>query len=262
MEYRGRPREYFIGRYIYLTGRLAGIPTAYFTRRKDKTEVTYYYVDKTTGEKKRRRISANNPQWDKWCQIANEHKTLRQQLKYLLMDWQSEQSGDLKEISSHYKIVKQETRGLDTKLWNSFKDNQCTKEIKHPYIYKGIKMRSQFETVIASILDDMHLEFKYDVRLDLIKGTVFPDFAINMPEYDRCSFIEYLGALSDYSYVGDNAEKFEKYIGSGLYINRDILFLPGDKYYRPDHQTIREWITNMLSEISRKCVIRKGPTDP
>lgn len=46
------------------------------------------------------------------------------------------------------------------------------------------------------------------------------------------------------------------------YINRDILFLPGDKYYRPDYQTIREWITNMLSEISRKCVIRKGPTDP
>lgn len=256
MELKGRPREFFIGRYIYLNERLAKMPIVYLTYRDNAPTVTYYYVDPSTGEKKRRRISDKNPEWDRWLRIANERKALAQQLKTLKEDWHAEQSGDLREISSHYCIVKQETNGLNTDLWNSLKNNQCTKEIRHPFIYNGITMRSQFETVIASILDDMHLEYKYDVRLDLVKGTVFPDFAVGLPEYDRCGFLEYLGALSDFSYVSDNADKFENYMSSGLYINRDIVFIPGDKYYRPDYETIRELISIMLGAIARKCVTR------
>ena len=118
-------------------------------------------------------------------------------------------------------------------------------------------MRSQFETVIASILDDMHLEFKYDVRLDLSKGTVYADFAINFPEYGRCGFMEYLGALKDLNYIIDNVEKFENYISSGLYVNRDIVFIPGDKDYRPDYRTIRELICVLLGAFAREYVVRK-----
>ena len=90
------------------------------------------------------------------------------------------------------------------------RNNQCTKPIKNPFLYKGIKMRSQFETVIASILDEMHLDFKYD-----------------------------------------------NYISSGLYINRDVLFLPGDKNYRPDYRTIKELISAMIGAIAREYVVRK-----
>ena len=83
MEYRDRPREFFIGRYIYLSERLNSLPTAYLTHRGNATEVTYYYDDPSTGERKRRRISAKNPEWDKWLAIANERKSLAQQLKNL-----------------------------------------------------------------------------------------------------------------------------------------------------------------------------------
>lgn len=256
MEY-GRPREFFIGRYIYLKGCLDRIPTITFTHRKNQTVITYYVTDKSTGEVKRRRISEKNSNWDKLMQLADYRASLKKQLDDLLDDWKSEYKGSLKELASQYKIVCPRESKYNTALWDSLANNQCTLPIKRPFLYKGIKMRSQFETVIASILDDMHLEFKYDVRLDLSKGTVYADFAINFPEYGRCGFMEYLGALKDLNYIIDNVEKFENYISSGLYVNRDIVFIPGDKDYRPDYRTIRELICVLLGAIAREYVVRK-----
>ena len=258
MEYVDRPKEFFIGRYIYLKERLDSLPTVTFTHRGNRMEVSYYETDKLTGEIRRRRFSTKNPDWERWSRIAEERITLKKQLDTLLQDWSKYHKESLKDIASQYRIIRQESNGLDMALWNSMSNNQCSKEIKHPFIYKGITMRSQFETVIASILDDMHLDYKYDVRLDLVKGTVFPDFAVGLPEYDRCGFLEYLGALKDFSYISDNAEKFENYVSSGLYINRDIVFIPGDKYYRPDYETIRELICVMLGALARKCVVRSA----
>ena len=253
----GRPREFFIGRYIYLKERLDKMPAITFTHRNEQTVLTYFVRDKSTGEKKRRRISEKNSQWDRLMQMAKYRDSLKKQMEDLLTDWHKEYKGSLKDLASNYKLLKPRESRFDTELWNSMRHNQCTKPIKNPFLYKGIKMRSQFETVIASILDEMHLDFKYDVRLDLNKGTVFADFAIHLPEYDRCGFLEYLGALNDLSYIIDNVEKYDNYISSGLYINRDVLFLPGDKNYRPDYRTIKELISAMIGAIAREYVVRK-----
>lgn len=260
MEY-GRPREYFIGRYIYLKERLEKTPTVTFTHRGNKTVISYYTKDKSTGKIVKRRISSSNSLWDRLSRIANERKTLKEQLNNLLEDWKNEHSGSLAQISGEYKIIRPQGNPFNMDLWNSMSNNQCSVEIKHPYIYNGIKMRSQFETVIASILDDMHIEYKYDARLDLRKGTVYPDFSIPFPEYDRCGFLEYLGALSDFGYVSDNMDKIDNYISSGLYINRDVILIPGDKYYRPDYETIKELIGVLIGAIARKCVVRKHMPD-
>ena len=253
----GRPREFFIGRYIGLKNQLANMPAVTFTRRGTETVLSFYVKDPSTGEIKRRRISDKNPLWDRLLKTANEREALKEQLKTLLEDWNKEYSGSLKEISKGYKIIKQTDSPFNMALWNTMSNNQCSKEIKHPFIYKGIMMRSQFETVIASILDDMHIDYKYDVRLDLSKGTVFPDFSIPFPEYDRCGFLEYLGALSDFGYIVDNVDKIDNYISSGLYVNRDVVLIPGDKYYRPDYETVRELICVLLGAIARKCVVRR-----
>ncbi len=253
----GRPREFFIGRYIYLNERLDQLPIATISHRGEKTEIAHYVIDRSTGEYKRRRISDKNPQWEQWVRIAVERETLKEQLKILKSDWKKECKGSLEQEASAYRILKPAQPDFNPDLWDHLQNNQNRKKIKNPFMYKGIIMRSQFETVIASIIDDMHLEFKYDTRLDLQKGPVSPDFAINMPEYRRCGFMEFLGALKDHSYVGDNAEKFENYISSGLYINRDIIFLSGDKNYRPDYSTIRELICVMVGAIARRFVVHK-----
>jgi len=83
-----------------------------------------------------------------------------------------------------------------------------------------------------------------------------PDFALAFPEFNRCGFLEYLGALDDFKYTRKNNRKFEDYNNAGLYISRDIMYLPGDENYRPDEQTIAEMIMVMYSSIARMYLVR------
>ncbi|MBR1797068.1 MAG: hypothetical protein IJ757_03520 [Clostridiales bacterium] len=256
MEFGKRPKEFLIGRYIYYKENLDRLPRVSYTHRNNKTILTIRYRDKSTGEIKKRRISDKNSDWEKMRRIADKRLFLKNEISFLENAWNQDYGGSIKDVSANYKIIKGDPSNLNMELWNSLANGQCPREIKHPFIYKGIKMRSQFETSIASVIDDMHIQFKYDTTLILNQGPVSPDFAMAFPEYDRCGFMEYLGALGSFDYIRDNADKFENYMNSGIYIGRDIIFLSGDKFYRPDFETIRDMIYAMIGEIARKCVIR------
>ena len=120
-------------------------------------------------------------------------------------------------------------------------------------------MRSQYETEVASILDDLGIEYKYESRLDFgNQRVVYPDMSCNFPEFNRCGFIEVLGAMDSFSYIRKNADKFIKYSNAGIYINRDIVFVPGDYNYRPDRETIMKMIAVMVDSFARMYVVRKS----
>ena len=250
------PREFFIGRYIYLKDCYDKTENYTFTHCGEGTTITYRGYDKSSGKIIRRRFSENSPRWEQIKPLAEKRTTLKNQLKTLLDDWSREYSGSLRDLAAHYKIVIPEDRTVNPELWSNLSNNQCTISSKSRFMYKGIAMRSQFETVIASIIDELHLEFKYDVMLLLRKGYVCPDFAVNLPEYRKCGFIEYLGALQDFGYLRDNIDKIDNYLSSGIYIGRELTIISGDKYYRPNNDTIRSLICSMVGEIARQHVMR------
>ncbi len=257
MEFRERPREFFWCRYIYYSEILEELGKVYLSTRNGRERVDLYFWDSKTGKEKVRRITNKNKEWDKYRTAAFTRKLLKQKIKDLINDYKNEWGGCLSEETSHYKIIKNVNNHFDSRLFSTFTNNQSGITENHKFKYKGIPMRSEFETDIAELIDVLDIEFKYEVRLEINKFKCrYPDFALSFPEFNRCGFLEFLGALDNFSYVNKNSKKFEEYNNLGLYIGRDIVYVSGDENYRPDKKLIREMIMTMYSAIARMHLVK------
>ncbi|HBZ77353.1 MAG TPA: hypothetical protein DEO39_01435 [Clostridiales bacterium] len=84
--------------------------------------------------------------------------------------------------------------------------------------------RSKSEMLIAQVLDQLGLEYKYEPVI-LINGEErWPDFAVYCPETGRYFFIEHLGMMDKMKYRLDNMEKMTLYEGAGIRNGIDILY--------------------------------------
>ena len=247
-------KEFYIGRYIYLVNELRKLPRVSFVRLGKYNGVSFY-----TDDGKKRRITEKNREWEKYRSVAERRRRLKDRLSKLMKDWESEYSGSLHELAKQYTLCPNSKNRYNSVFWESLGscENEC--EVDRTFIYDGIVMRSQYETEVAAILDELGIEYKYESRLDLgNQGVVYPDMSCNFPEFNRCGFIEVLGAMDSFSYVQKNTKKFSKYSNSGIYINRDIVFVPGDYYYRPDEELIRKMIAVLVDSFAKMYVIRKS----
>ena len=257
MEFRERPREFFWCRYIYYSENIEKLGKVYFSIINGKERVDYYFWDSKTGKEKLRRVTNKNKEWNKYRTAAINRKLLKQKLKELINDYKKEWGGSLSEDASHFRIVKNADNRFDSQLYSTFTNNQRGITDDHKFRYRGIPMCSEFETDIAGLIDDLDIAFKYEVKLDLNEFKCrYPDFALAFPEFNRCCFLEYLGALDNFSYVNKNSKKFEEYSNLGLYIGRDVVYVSGDDNYRPDKKLIREMIMTMYAAIARMHLIK------
>ena len=257
MDIRVRPREFFIGRYIYYSQLLESLGKIYLSVRNGTEYVDIITGDKKTGNEKRRRITNKSKEWDKYRNWAVSRKIIKGRIKELIIDYKKEWHGCLSEEAAHYRIRPNSYSRFDNELFDTFTNNQGGVTENHKFKYKGIPMRSEFETEIASIIDDLDITFKYEVKLYINQRTYrLPDFGLSFPEYNRCAFVEYLGALDDFRYVDKNSKKFEEYHDAGIYIGRDIVFIPGEENYRPSKQMINEMIMTMYGEIARMHLVK------
>lgn len=252
------PREFYIGRYIYLTGKLENLPKASFVHDGGKVLISILTTEQKTGERKRRRISQKNAEWEEYNKSALIRSHLEDQLNKTLANWSQDYQGSLLSISCHYELRPDCSSVYNSEMWDSFKDNECSKEKSRMIYHNCVEMRSQFEADAAEILDNLGIDYKYDICLTTeSNGSLYPDFAMNFPEFNRCGFLELLGLLDRNVYVNDNAYKFKRYINSGIYPNRDIAFVSADDKYRPDHDTVKRIIGVIIDSFARQCVIRK-----
>jgi len=163
MDKRIRPKEFFISRFIY------------YSNLVDELDLVYVYVhdgveivditDKRT--KKRRRITSKNKNYEKYRDQALLRKTLRQRIRQMVTDYKEEWHGSLAEEASHYVIKPNTDIRFDTRLFNSFTNNQDGVTEYHKFEYKGIPMRSEFEKDIASVIDRLEISFKYDANVNI-----------------------------------------------------------------------------------------------
>jgi hypothetical protein len=246
-------KEYYIGRYIYLTRELECLPKITFVCLDNVVAVSV----KQNG--KEHRYTDKNPRWEEYADIARRRQKIRSDIKKLNALWKSEYKGSLKSEAAEYTLNTNSDNMYSSQLWDSFCSNDNSYPCEHPVIYNGIVMRSQLEAEVAHILDELGIDYKYEVRLNLgPQGLVSPDFALNFPEFNRCGFIEVLGAMSNIQYMSKNAQKFEKYSNAGLYINRDIQFITADYGYRPSPDLIKKMIAVICDSFADQYVLRKN----
>lgn len=247
-------KEFFIGRYIYLTREFEALPNITFISMGH-----YDGVSLKLRNEKEKRITNQNTNWPRYESMAKRRLKLKEQKEKLMEMWSSEYSGSLSTLAAGYRLVPNVNNRFNSELWESFKADTNQHSKSHTYSHNGIMMRSVFETTVAQILDDMGIEYKYEVELDLgEEGRVFPDMALNFPEFNRCGFVEALGLLDDEDYILKTSRKFSKYTKNGLYINRDFQFIPADYNYRPESQEIKKMISIICDTIAAQYVIKKS----
>lgn len=249
-------REFYIGRYIYLTSELAKLPDVRIAQSGDKAVLTVHQRNAITGKVTRRRLSATKKEWTELHRLALRRQELEKRMKLLLDNWEEDYGGSLSYQASFYEVVPNRTNRFDSSFYARMPEAQNTYPNHYPVPYKGYMMRSQFEVEAARLLDSMGIEYKYEVSLQFGDNLVYPDLTVNLPEFNRCGFVEAMGGMDNLKYMGHNVQKYRAYINAGVYPNRDLAMISADSDYRPDREMMKRIVGAMLSSIAAQHVFK------
>lgn len=236
------PVEYFLLRKRLLEKLLQEMPCVTEVMHRGKHVYRYY----SPRSKKYTEIGERSKSWDdaaKYCELRNRLKVrLSATNKIIQNDYRYANK------SGNYSIIKMKSK-MDSKYYDELIDCSCDYDNNTLYYYNGRHYRSRAEMEIAVILDELGLEFKYDVnvKLDGVSHTI--DFVICFREFDRCIFLEYWGLCNDRGYVERNSIKVRHAVNDGIYIGRDLFILSGNDIYTPSIPVLRSAIKEMIEML-------------
>jgi len=89
---------------------------------------------------------------------------------------------------------------------------------------RGERMRSKSEIMIADMLHNHNIPYKYECPLNLIGfGNVYPDFTLINTETRRELYWEHFGRMDDPDYAAKTAKKIVSYEQNGIYIGENLI---------------------------------------
>ena len=244
--------EYYIGTIEYYKRELEKLPCVCFGTHRDAQVARVY----SKNRQRYKEVKEGTKYWPQCRQIAMSRRQLKAQLKHLRSELTSRYRLKYEMISNDYTILNQKPGRFDTVFWNSLSDEKTSFENDNDYVQKGNHFRSRAEMFIATVLDEMGLSYRYDVKMRVNGRNVFVDFVVYLPQFDRCFLIEFFGKLNDPGYVRDNGDKVGDYYAEGIYNGQEIVFLCGNEHRMPPLQIVREQIEAMINGIACSRVIK------
>lgn len=92
------------------------------------------------------------------------------------------------------------------------------------YTIKGERVRSKSEKIIADLLTQNNIPYRYEFPLKLKGyGTIHPDFMVLNTETREEFFWEHLGKMDDEKYVNDCISRLNAYEMNNYLIGKDLL---------------------------------------
>ena len=236
--YKTIPAEYFILRESFLSSLLEQMPVVKKGLRGSREVLRVYEHDR----KHYMEISRSNRNWSK---IHSLHSAREKTAKMLY---------SVKRILAvHHRQIRHAnpeviniSNRYDSAYYDSLREESCKFENETDYFYNGRHFRSRAEMILAEVLDELGLEYKYDV---VIGNEYTVDFVIIFREFNRCIFIEFFGKCNSPSYNHDNSVKTEYYFNEGIYIGRDLYIFSGDINYVPGADVIRSQIISVIDQL-------------
>ena len=83
--------------------------------------------------------------------------------------------------------------------------------------------RSKSEYIIASILKEYNISYKYEPELRLPERTVYPDFALRRPADGHVIFWEHFGLINNNDYREKMYMKLSEYSQSGITLWNNLI---------------------------------------
>lgn len=96
---------------------------------------------------------------------------------------------------------------------------------ERPYITKlGTRVRSKSEFMIATLLEELEVPYRYELPLMLGSQIKFPDFTIKNPHTGETIIWEHFGALNQPGYGEKMNEKMSFYLGHGFVPFKNLIY--------------------------------------
>jgi len=91
---------------------------------------------------------------------------------------------------------------------------------------KGIEFRSKSELIIATLLEELNIPYRYDpvIKLKLSRKTTSPDFIIKNPFTGKTIIWEHFGAFHESKYADKMTNKMGLYLKEGLVPFETIIY--------------------------------------
>lgn len=116
---------------------------------------------------------------------------------------------------------------LLAKAWQSkpFKPNPYKPEKKIFDTKRGEKVRSKSEAIIADMLYDMGIPYRYEYPVRIYNGMIkYPDFTLLKTKTREVIYYEHFGRMDEEGYRRDTMEKMDEYRASGIYPGKNLIF--------------------------------------
>ena len=89
---------------------------------------------------------------------------------------------------------------------------------------QGLRVRSKSEVLIADMLDEMAIPYLYEKPLQLMTGTVHPDFTLLNIKERKELYWEHFGMMDEIEYRNIAFNKIRNYESSGLYQYDSVIW--------------------------------------
>ncbi len=217
-----------------------------------------YYLSKNGNRsyirKKNRQLAVNLAQIEYDCKVW---PVIQKELALLseLLKFYSENA--MEQIYTKMPVGKQLLIKPDQITDQEFKERWLAeeykpKEIDESYGYisnRGQKMRSKSEVLIANLLDQLEIPYKYEKPLYLRGyGTIYPDFTLLDYRHQREIYFEHLGKLDNEDYMNRQIIKIRTYEQNGYYPGELLLLSGESRRYPLDMRRVEAMLRHYFCE--------------
>ena len=144
---------------------------------------------------------------------------------------------------------------LNEELWNTAGNDENPIEKRGSYYHNGIQMRSRTEVLVAEILDELGLQYKYEPAIKFDSEVFYPDFLVYIEGLKRCLIIEFYGKSDDEGYLYKNVHKMSVYANCGLIMYRDVLGLYGTKETMVSNTFIYNSVVTVINQLALEALV-------
>ncbi len=115
------------------------------------------------------------------------------------------------------------------------------------YADNGVRVRSKSEIIIANMLENTGVPYKYECPLDLAaKGTVSPDFTCLNVRTRKEYIWEHFGMMDDEEYANKNVQKINAYEEKGYICGVNLIMTFETSRVPVNTNVVREMIERFL----------------
>ena len=116
----------------------------------------------------------------------------------------------------HYEVIKWQNEKYEQ---NNY---QVEKRIYHTK--NGVAVRSKSEVIIANMLEDYQIPYRYEPLFKMDYKNKYPDFVIKNPFTNKTIIWEHFGALNQEGYEQSMNEKMNWFLNNGYRIGDNLIY--------------------------------------